>query len=76
MAHCFVILNGIGDCGTGNPSSTVRCGDIKFCKKHACAVLSIQFFERITDAFDFFEKGFIEVGLLIVLRHNEEIFAP
>ena len=33
MAYCFVILNGIGDCGTGNPSPTVRCGDIKFCQK-------------------------------------------
>lgn len=43
---------------------------------YACTALSIQFFKGITDALYLFEEGFIEVGLLIVLRHNEEVFAP
>lgn len=63
----FLFLNGIADSGAGAPFPT---------KIYACAVLSIQFFKRITDTLYFFEEGFIEVGLLIVLRHNEEVFAP
>ncbi len=30
--HFFAFLNGIGECGTGDPFPTVRYGDIKFYK--------------------------------------------
>ena len=49
---------------------------VGYCRAAAVSFGLIQFFKGITDTLYLFEEGFIEVGLLIVLRHNEEVFAP